>query len=385
MIAVIADDFTGAAEIGAISLRFGLSAKVQTQFYLNSKADLLVIDTDTRSRTKEQAAAEVEKVFKELQKVCPEWIYKKVDSVMRGHTLAELAALLSASNKQRALLVPANPSMGRTISNGRYFIDSQPLNETDFANDPEYPAASSDVLQLLDPRESLSTHILQCNQPITAIGTIVGEAETKEDLLFWASALDHQTIPAGAADFFAAILEAKGFHVKPPKKEPEFSENKTALFICASGSTYTQRSVQQAQSHGIPISKMPPELFEGRQSSDKSLQQWSEDTVTALQRHSKLVVTIGQPITENRELALKLRHHIAALVANILSRTSIDELLIEGGATASAIVRRLKWTRFFPCAELAPGVVRMRIEEKTHPYLTIKPGSYPWPEKLWRP
>jgi uncharacterized protein YgbK (DUF1537 family) len=385
MIAVIADDFTGAAEIGAIGLRFGLSAEVQTQFYPDSKADLLVIDTDTRSRTKEQAATEVERVFKQLQKVCPEWIYKKVDSVMRGHILAELTALLSASDKQRALLVPANPSMGRTISNGRYFIDGQPLNETDFATDPEYPAASSDVLKLLGSSQTISTCVLQSDQAAPKHGIVVGEAETKEDLLFWASQLDDQTIPAGAADFFAAILEAKGFHVKPPKEEPEFFENKTALFVCASGSAYSQRSVQRAQSHGIPISKMPPGLFEARQSCDKPLQQWSEDTVTALQEHSKIVVTIDQPIAQNPPLAVKLRHHIAELVESILSRTSIDELLVEGGATASAIVRRLKWTRFFPCAEPAPGVVKMRIEEKMRPYLTIKPGSYPWPQEVWRP
>ena len=385
MIAVIADDFTGAAEIGAIGLRFGLTAEVQTQFHPDSKADLLVIDTDTRSCTKEQAATKVEKVFKQLQKLCPEWIYKKVDSVMRGHILAELTALLSASNRQRALLAPANPSMGRTISNGRYFIDSRPLNETDFANDPEYPATSSDALKLLGSSQTISTCVLQSDQAAPKHGIVVGEAETNQDLLSWTQEANDQTILAGAADFFAAILEAKDFHVKPPKAEPKFFKDKTALFLCASGSTHSQRAVQQAQSHGIPISKMPPQLFQGRPSSDESLQQWADDALTALKKHSKLVVTIDRPIAENRELALKLRHHIADLAANILSRTSIDGLFIEGGATASAIVRRLNWTRFFPSTELAPGVVKMRIEQRPHPYLTIKPGSYAWPQDVWKP
>ena len=384
MIAVIADDFTGAAELAAVGLRFGLNTEVQTQLTPDSKAELIVIDTDTRSRTSKEAATEVEKTLKHIQQIPAQWIYKKVDSVMRGHILTELTALLTTSNKQRVLLVPANPSMRRTISNGRYFINGQPLNETDFATDPEFPAASPDVLELLRHSESVATCILQPRQPIPSRGVIIGEAETKEDLLFWAAQLDDQTIPAGAADFFAAILEAKGLRLKPPEEQTEPSQSKTALFVCACGSYYSQKAVEEAQLHGIPVAKMPPELFHDYEPSGKLLQQWTNNTVTAFEKHRQVIVTIAQPIAQNPELARKLRHHIAALVENVLSRISIEELFIEGGATASAVVRRLKWGRFCPCAELAPGVVRMRAKEKQNLSLTIKPGSYPWPEKIWR-
>ncbi len=384
MIAVIADDFTGAAELAAVGLRYGLNPEVQTQLTPTSKADLIVIDTDTRSRTPNEAATEVEKVFKQLQTMPAQWVYKKVDSVMRGRIATELTALLTASNKQKVLLVPANPSMGRTISNDRYFINGRPLNETDFANDPEYPAASSDVLDLLGKSETVTTRVLQSRQPIPTNAIIVGEAETKQDLQSWAAQLDNSTFPAGAADFFAAILESKGFHQIPPKQKAESPQGKTALFVCASRSHYSPKAVEEAQRHAIPVSKMPSELLYNYEPSDKLLQQWTNDTITTLQEYSKAIVTIDQPIARNPALARKLRHHIAVLVENVLSRTSIDELFIEGGATASAIVRRLQWTRFFPCAELAPGIVRMRVKEKQNLYLTIKPGSYHWPKKTWR-
>jgi len=90
MIAVIADDLTGAAELAAIGLRFGLNAEVQTQLTPDSKADLIVVDTDTRSRTPTEATTEVEKVLKHIQEIRAQWIYKKVDSVMRGHILLSL-------------------------------------------------------------------------------------------------------------------------------------------------------------------------------------------------------------------------------------------------------------------------------------------------------
>ena len=383
MIAVIADDFTGAAELAAVGLRYGLNAEVQTQLGHDSKADLIAIDTDTRSRTPKEAATQVQKVLQQLQEITPEWIYKKVDSVMRGHILTELTALLTASNRQRVMLVPANPSFGRTISNGRYFINGQPLNETDFANDPEYPAVSSDVLDLLGPSESVATCLLKPQQEIPTTGITIGEAETKQDLQSWAAQLDNSTFPAGAADFFAAILESKGFYQIPPKQKAESPQGKTALFVCTAGSPNSQKAAQEAQRHAIPISKMPSELLYNDEPTGKLLQQWTNDTITTLQKYSKAIVTIDQSIAQNPELAQRLRQHIAALVKNILSRTSIHELFIEGGATASAIVRRLQWRRFFPCAELAPGIVRMRAKEKQNLYLTIKPGSYHWPKKIW--
>src|SRR5882757_10096749 len=43
MIAVIADDLTGAAELGGIGLRYGLSVEVNMDVNLSTKADLLVI------------------------------------------------------------------------------------------------------------------------------------------------------------------------------------------------------------------------------------------------------------------------------------------------------------------------------------------------------
>jgi hypothetical protein len=61
----------------------------------------------------------------------------------------------------------------------------------------------------------------------------------------------------------------------------------------------------------------------------------------------------------------------------------VRELIVEGGSTASRIVRRMSWTRFFPCQELTAGVVRMKVGRSPNIHLTVKPGSYPWPENAF--
>src|SRR5579871_4890122 len=110
MIAVIADDITGAAELGGIGLRHGLNTELRTVVDDHSKADLLVIATDTRSKPEEEAVAEMVRLTRQLKELGPTFIYKKADSVLRGHVMAELEAQLKVLSYQRALLIPANPA-----------------------------------------------------------------------------------------------------------------------------------------------------------------------------------------------------------------------------------------------------------------------------------
>jgi len=50
VIAVIADDLTGAAELAGAAASFGLSAEVHTSFRPESGADVIAIDSDTRGK-----------------------------------------------------------------------------------------------------------------------------------------------------------------------------------------------------------------------------------------------------------------------------------------------------------------------------------------------
>ena len=121
MIAVIADDLSGAAELAGVARASGLSAEVQTQFTADTDADVVCVDTDTRSRSEVDAAHIVTKVSRQIAAARPDWIYKKCDSVLRGHVRVELRAFMAVFSLSRLLLIPANPSRGRVIRGGKYF------------------------------------------------------------------------------------------------------------------------------------------------------------------------------------------------------------------------------------------------------------------------
>jgi uncharacterized protein YgbK (DUF1537 family) len=85
MIAVIADDFTGAAEIGGIGLRHGLNVIIETEPIRNRSADLIIIANDTRSLRADEASGQIAQITEHLMQLKPGFIFKKIDSVLRGN------------------------------------------------------------------------------------------------------------------------------------------------------------------------------------------------------------------------------------------------------------------------------------------------------------
>jgi uncharacterized protein YgbK (DUF1537 family) len=69
----------------------------------------------------------------------------------------------------------------------------------------------------------------------------------------------------------------------------------------------------------------------------------------------------------------------------MLGRVRPDRLLLEGGATAAAVVRASGWARMIAVPGGGPGTGALRPVGEDPPTLFIKPGSYPWPVDLWKP
>src|SRR5262245_26524103 len=122
-IIILADDLSGAAELAGIAFSHGYTAEVQRQFDPASDAEVIAVDTDSRSLPAVAAADRVRRTAQAIIAARPAWIFKKVDSLLRGNVRVEVEALLTAADYSRALLIPANPSRGRTIEAGDLCID----------------------------------------------------------------------------------------------------------------------------------------------------------------------------------------------------------------------------------------------------------------------
>jgi len=182
MIAAIADDFTGAAEIGGIGLRHGLNVIIETEPIRNRNADLIIIATDTRSLRADEASKQIAQITEHLLQFNPVLIFKKIDSVLRGNIKEELLAQMKVSGKRRALVIAANPVFKRIIRDGIYYIDDIPLNETRFSSDPQYPIRSSAVKEILGANERSLFYNLKPDDKLPKTGLIIGDVSDFDDL-----------------------------------------------------------------------------------------------------------------------------------------------------------------------------------------------------------
>jgi uncharacterized protein YgbK (DUF1537 family) len=381
MIGVIADDITGAAEMGAIGLRYGLRAEVVVHGEVGSGPDLVCVDTDSRSCTAEEAARRAAAASDDLKAAGAAWIYKKVDSVLRGQVVAEVESIRKQLGASRALLAPANPRLGRTILDGEYFVRSVPLHETDFRLDPEHPRLDSRVKGLLDAGSSIDVGICRLSDPMPSSGIIVAEAQSAEDVSRWAGRLDASTLAAGAAEFFAALLLAKGYAPLLASKMDFNPKPAVEFFVCGSVSESTRAFLAGSRESRVPVFGLPTELASGNELSASERDQLADQITNALGLSARVVLEVGLPPLD-RSVARRMPGCLAEVAQAVFSRMRSARVYAEGGATAASLVRRAGWKRLKISRELAPGVVTTEVEGDPRWLFTVKPGSYTWPGQL---
>lgn len=382
MIAVISDDFTGAAEIGGIALRNGFSVTIDTCVNANYNCDVLVIATNTRSLCKIEAQKQIKEVTEELLKLHPDFIYKKTDSLLRGKIGDELDVQLAISGKKKVLLVPANPAMNRTIVDGVYYINNIPLMDSNFFGEEFDKGTTSNVLDMIGNEYKDQSFSISLGQKIPQEGFIIGNTPTNEDLMGWANVIDDTMLPAGGASFFNAIL--RKIRKEKIKKSPALSFGKKALYVCGSNHLPSREVVRKVKEAGGSVLYMPKSIF-CNENYQEMIEDWANDIILALEKEDKAIIAIDTLECDAvDDIPSRIKEVFATAVKKVLEKVNLEELLIEGGATAYSIIEHLEYKKFCPEQELAQGVIRMKIEQVKEMHLTLKPGSYQWTDSVWK-
>lgn len=254
---VIADDFTGANDTGVQMAKKGARTDVLLHGLQmgRSRADVLVVNTESRAESCAKAAAKVKDA---VEKLCqsaetPPIIYKKIDSTFRGNVGAEIEAALLASQAKVAFVAAAIPAAGRITKNGNCLVNGVPLIETEFATDPKTPITSSHVGTLIQQQSSL--HITEISLEEIRSGALVNkllairqekvvvvfDAENESDLSIIAEVITHYEkayILVGAAGLANAL---------PPALYLPEKQRLPVLVVAGSMSEATRKQIIFAQ------------------------------------------------------------------------------------------------------------------------------------------
>lgn len=376
MIGVVADDLTGAAELGAIGLRHGLQAEVVLAGALGAGQDLVCIDTDSRACSPAEAGRRAGEAALRLRRDGVEWVYKKTDSVLRGNVVPEIEAIVRQLGLSGALLVPANPSLGRTIVDGRYYVRGQLIHETDFARDPKHPRTSPCVTGLVDPPAELSLSVAKPGLSLPRSGIVIGEAASPADLRHWAAVLPRNWLPAGGAEFFAALQTRPVGATQPPLQPAR------QLFVCGSVSQATLTFVAGQLQQGVPVVSLGELGIPGKELPGADVAALADRLVCGLGSHKRAILHVGLPRIRDSAIAESLPVLLARVAEAVLKKLPVPQVFAEGGATAVSVARQLGWHRLAVKHELAPGVVALSAEGRSARMLVMKPGSYTWPASV---
>jgi uncharacterized protein YgbK (DUF1537 family) len=286
MIAVIADDFTGAAEIAGIGLRYGLTAELTTIATTKTNADLYVVCTDSRSLTIENAEKITTLTLEAILSLKPDLIYKKIDSVLRGYVLNELDIQMRTTGLKRAFVLPANPSLGRTIKDGLYYVNGAAISETGFATDPEFAITDSSVLKMIRTQAG-EERMLKQPDSLPSEGIVIGEAETAEEIAAWADKINKGWALAGAGDFFTALLDKRYKELPHPELELQLPH----LYVCGTAFAKSKAFVAQVKDQSGCVAYLPASALKSGYMNDAS---WSARVNEIITKQQRCIIDIEE-------------------------------------------------------------------------------------------
>ena len=153
-IAVIADDLTGANDT---ALQFFLQgASTQVSFGEDITLDeslnteVFAVSTESRNISKDTAVEKVKFASENIiKKYGFEYVYKKMDSVLRGNIADEITTLINTLEYDCAVIFPAFPNEGRTTIGGFHLVKGIPLQRTEVSRDPAFPITESNIVNIL--------------------------------------------------------------------------------------------------------------------------------------------------------------------------------------------------------------------------------------------
>jgi uncharacterized protein YgbK (DUF1537 family) len=360
-IAIVADDLSGAADAAGAFAAAGLATLVALARPATIDADVVALSTESRDVPVPDAVASVRADVAWLDRACvPPIVYKKIDSVLRGHVWEELLALLRARGERRALLTPALPAHGRTVSGGRVYVRGVPLHHTPFAAanaddllrtppaDPEAPPVA--FLDLATLRSGLPDVMARLAQD----QIVVADAETDDDLdrLAGAALSGGLRVMAGSAGL-ARALARQGAFVRVAAAPPRPARPAgPALVVAGSRHAATLAQVAYAEENGIAVVRLESDALERPEGSVEATVAAAEQELAA--GRSVILTTAGCP--DSPLGGCFVAERLAAIVDELESRLAIGGLMLTGGDVAATVCRRLKADAIRLDGELAPAV-----------------------------
>jgi uncharacterized protein YgbK (DUF1537 family) len=394
---IIADDATGANDSGVQFAKRGYPTTVYfdtDNLSVGCQDGITVIDSDTRGVSPAEAYQRVLNIVRDLP-VPPNYLFKKVDSTLRGNIGAEIRAVLDQKQGSIAFIVPAYPSNGRTTRNGTQYLHGRPVHETEIGRDPKTPVCTSRIADLLQvPCYVIGIDSVEKGQ--AALKDLVQEACNKgyRHIIFDAETDQHLKIIAVLHEQFSqavwvgcagiAQFLSPNIPITEMAKKPVLGP-KPLLFITGSLSASTYEQVLAFTGPNVYKVFLEPltvlTATELNLVPDEAIKQYSEGKhlvialradADARQQAEGFAREEGISLTE---VSNRLRHALGNIAGTLVDTLQPPGLFVSGGDTARSIFEQLGIRGIRIIDELETGIPIGKALERDL-YLITKAGAF---------
>ncbi len=386
---VIADDLTGATDTGLQFSKIGLRTEVNFVPPLSPRSgDVIVVTTESRSLPAKEARRIVAHAGDRVRTWNVANVYKKIDSTMRGNIGSELEALAGALDRRLVVLAPAFPANGRTVQNGRLFVNGVPLAKSEFANDPSSPRRHSRIGKML--AEQSNRRVVEIGLgdvrrgPARLMERIEQLAEAKEPTLVVCDAIESSdlsqiaaaiaglgaVLPAGSAGLAEWLPQALPMRPTPASVLPRIPSVDAVIAVVGSVNPISRRQLKLlAESEGVATVEITAEQLINPDARRREIERGAEETSVTLASGMDVALTLDLATDADRLSLIAQRHglttvriteiivhSLGTIVATIRPSVTRLGLVLTGGDTAIAVCRALGGSGLVVSLEVAPGI-----------------------------
>ncbi len=382
LLGCIADDFTGGTDLANNLVKTGFRS-VQTLGIPGSAkttidSDAVVVALKTRTCPPEQAVQESLEALEWLRTLgCKQFYFKycsTFDSTPRGNIGPVIDALLAALGSDFTIVCPAFPDNGRTVYRGHLFVNDVLLSESGMQNHPLTPMTDPNLVRFLSTQTSTKVGLIRFDRINQGPKAIIQEIEKlrsdgihiavtdclgNADLITLGSSVKDLTLVTGGSGLALGLAANFGLSGAAPISVPAFPGGRAIL--AGSCSKMTLRQIEHAKAACRHRQISVQNLAKDSDTVIRDVLAWATETRTEPKPLLIYTSETVEGLTKNQnelggERTGLLCEHALAEIASSLIDNGVAQLIVAGGETSGAVVKRLGLDLLKIGPEIDPGV-----------------------------
>jgi len=388
---IIADDLSGANDTGVKFIKKGYNAIVsimnkQPTIAIPDNIDVFVVDTETRELESEDAREKLYSILKKLRIEQNDFVYKKVDSTMRGNIGAEIEEIMEFLEKDICIFSPSFPSHQRLTIDSFLVVDHKPLGVSEYSSNHLNQEQNSFIPAILKKQTDFSVgqiHLQDVSKGQKAILLKMNELYKKGNQII----VIDSTVENHLRDIFNSGFKFDGSVLfsgsaglanhfprnsdMPKKLDTKIENTKSPVIIVAGSRNSVVGQQINYLKNNVNLPEIKIDLEQIFFDKEHMLENYATKSIEAINADQDLLIYTDSTYNERqsinnklmlkyrlsfRELEIEIKKIFGKLIFKIIENSNAKNLILTGGDVALGVCKELNIYVMNIIDELLPGI-----------------------------